>query len=123
MSAANPSSRSIGGATGPVLRGAEFVPFHRTPHDEWWTLLDGDIVELHVIHADGHYEVRMLYAVEKVDAGCLRAARLAAGGRIARCSRYPVPTAGDSGPEFPAAAEILREHPLHECAVRALTCY
>lgn len=111
------------GPAGLTLRAVEFVPFHRAQYDEWWTLLEGDAVELHVIHADGRYDVRALTSIEKVDAGSLRAARLARGGRFARCSRHPVPRPGDPGVEFPAASDILRQHPLHESAVRALTCY
>lgn len=112
-----------------LLPADDFSAFHRViPSDEVWHLYAGSPLELHLIHADGGYERRVLTTdlaagepMAVVEAGCWQAARVAPGGAwsLGGCTVAPGFDFADF--EMPAAAEILRDHPEHEAIVRELT--
>ena len=112
-----------------LLPAGDFSAFHRVvPSDEVWHLYAGDPLELHLIHADGRYERRLLTSdlaagepMAVVEAGCWQAARVAPGGgwSLGGCTVAPGFDFADF--DMPAAAEILRHHPEHEAIVRELT--
>jgi predicted cupin superfamily sugar epimerase len=105
----------------------EILAFHRHVWCvETWRLLDGGPVEMHLIHADGRHETRLLtldpreggrrsIAIE--EAGSLRAARLLAASRPASVLRIRAGVCRPGCLEFPGAREILRWHPLHRSIV------
>ena len=108
----------------------EAMAFHCVQgSDEAWTVVAGGPLELHLIHADGSYELRLLSidrnAVEAstttIEAGSLRAARLAPGGRRALFRRAAAPGHRTGVWDVPGAAEILRRHPLHRAIILDLT--
>ena len=112
------------------MRPGEVVEFHRvTGCEEIWTLDSGGPVELHLIHADGLYEIRGLsvdplragYPATTIGPGILRAARLASQAPGAALRRSITPGQELGRIEKPGAAEILREHPLHEAIIKDLT--
>ena len=128
MSAAAASLHGAGGSF--RLDPGEILEFHRVRGcDEVWILLAGGPLELHLIHADGQHETRTLTVdagaagrpATTITAGTLRAARLAPLGRTATLRRAVVPGQNTEGVEVPRAAEILREHPLHEAIIDELT--
>jgi predicted cupin superfamily sugar epimerase len=113
-----------------VLEAGDIVPFHHLRGcAETWTLAEGGPVELHLIHADGRHEVRILatehgaegHASASVEAGSLRAVRLAPSGRTARLCRAVRSGQRPSGVDVPQAGAILRRHPLHHAIVIAMT--
>lgn len=116
-------TRRDGGRNRLLLRPGEIVPFQRMEREETWRVLRGDPVEIHLIHADGSYEKRVLDAGGRlrIAAGSLRAARLVAQGRSAEILRRVARGPGSKEPEIPLASRILREHPLHETILRGLT--
>ena len=107
----------------------DFSAFHRVvPTDEIWHLYAGSDLELHLIHADGRYEKRLLTGdpaagepIAVVEAGCWQAARVAPGGEwtFGGCTVAPGFDFADF--EMPPAEEILRDQPQHEAIVRELT--
>jgi predicted cupin superfamily sugar epimerase len=110
------SGFSIRIATGQVLS------FHSVRGtDETWALVAGGPVEVHLIHADGRHELRLLSldahsagaSRTTIEAGSLRAARLVPGARDARLERAASPGHRPGAMEVPEVAEILRRHPLH----------
>ena len=108
----------------------DVVEFHRiTGCEETWTLVSGGPVELHLIYPDGRYEIRDLsldphragYPATTIAPGILRAARLASLARGAALQRSIGQGQEVQQIEKPRAAEILREHPLHEPIIMELT--
>lgn len=112
-----------------LLPAGDFSAFHRVvPSDEIWHLYAGDPLELHLIHADGRYERRLLTAdlsvgepETVVEAGCWQAARVAPGGAWALGGCTVAPGFDFADFEMPPAEELLRLHPEHEAIVRELT--
>lgn len=112
------------------LGASEAMAFHRVlGSDETWTVVAGGPLELHLIHADGSYELRVLSidrgpagaSTTTIEAGSLRAARLAPGARRALFRRAAARGHRTGEPEVPEAAEILRRHPLHRAIILDLT--
>ena len=104
-----------------LLPAGAFSAFHRIRSDEVWHFHDGDALELHLLHPDGHHEVRPVGpgAFQAVaPAGCWFGARVAAGGRYALvgCTVAPgfdfadfeLARRGDLLSQFPARADIIR---------------
>jgi cupin superfamily protein DUF985 len=112
-----------------LIAAGEMLAFHRIGGcGETWTLVAGGPVEVHLIHPDGRHEMRLLSidrdgsAVSAAIApGVLRAARLAPGGMPARLRRSGGSERSRACVEFPRAADILRQHPLHRGIVLDLT--
>jgi predicted cupin superfamily sugar epimerase len=112
------------------MRPGDVVEFHRvTGCQEIWMLHAGGPVELHLIHPDGRYEIRDLSLdlhragspATTIGPGILRAARLAAQAPGAMLQRSIAPGQQLRQIEKPGAAEVLREHPLHEAIIMELT--
>ena len=107
----------------------DVLAFHRVRgSDETWTLVAGGPLELHLIHPDGCHETRRLAPgsdrsarATTIDAGSLRAARLAPGAVPALVRRAVGSGKRAFRIEFPSSEEILRRHPLHRAIVLALT--
>lgn len=130
---ASPAPPAVTGSTGGVscrVGPCEAVAFHRVlGGDETWSVVAGGPLELHLIHADGRYELRVLSldpdavggSTTTVEAGSLRAARLARGGRRALLRRAAAPGHRSGVREVPDPAEILRRHPLHRAVIRDLS--
>jgi len=112
-----------------LLPGDDFSAFHRVvPSDEIWHLYAGDDLELHLIHADGRYEKRLLSAdpaegepMAVVEAGCWQAARVARGGAWSFGGCTVAPGFDFADFEMPTAEDLLRQHPQHEAIIRELT--
>ena len=92
------SRRSFDGRRGRsfLIAAGDVLAFHRVGGcDETWTLVAGGPVEVHLIHPDGRHEMRLLSfergavgaTATRIEAGVLRAARLAPGGMPARLRR------------------------------------
>lgn len=127
-----PADDPLGGSFG--VGAGDVVAFHRIHGcDETWTLVAGGSIELHLIHPDGRYENRLLAlgpapaggsagaaAATTIEAGSLRAARLAPGASRAALRRAVASGPWPPGIEIPRAAEILRRHPLHRAIVLEL---
>jgi predicted cupin superfamily sugar epimerase len=112
------------------MRPGDVVEFHRvTGCEEIWMLHAGGPVELHLIHPDGRYEIRDLsldlhragHPATTIGSGILRAARLVSPARSATLQRSIAPGQRLEQIDKPGAAEILREHPLHEAIIMDLT--
>jgi predicted cupin superfamily sugar epimerase len=112
-----------------VIEAGDVLAFHRIVEcEETWTLLEGGPLEVHLIHADGFHEIRLLArgpgersGSTTIEAGSLRAARLAPGAARAALGRSNARGQRPECIEVPAAAEILKRHPLHRVIVLALT--
>jgi hypothetical protein len=112
-----------------LLPAEDFSAFHRVvPSDEIWHLYAGEALELHLIHADGRYETRLLSAdpaagepMTVVEAGCWQAARVAPGGAWSFGGCTVAPGFDFADFEMPTAEDLLRLHPQHEAIVRELT--
>lgn len=112
-----------------LLPAEDFSAFHRVvPSDEIWHLYGGDDLELHLIHADGRYETKLLAAdpaagepTAVVEAGCWQAARVAPGGAWSFGGCTVAPGFDFADFEMPTADDLLRLHPQHERIIRELT--
>jgi predicted cupin superfamily sugar epimerase len=113
-----------------LIAAGDMLAFHRVGGcDETWTLVAGGPVEVHLIHPDGRHEMRLLsidrdasaVSATAIAPGVLRAARLAPGGMPARLRRSGGSERSPACVEFPRAADILRQHPLHRGIVLDLT--
>ena len=130
---ASPALSAVTGNAGGVsgrVGSCEAVAFHRVlGGDETWSVVAGGPLELHLIHADGRYELRVLSldtdaagaSTTTIEAGSLRAARLARGGRRALFRRAAAPGHRIGVWDAPDPAEILRRHPLHRAIILDLT--
>lgn len=128
--APSPAAADHAGGDTFSLGPGEAMAFHRVlGGDEAWTVVAGGPLELHLIHADGSYELRVLSSdrnvveasMTTIEAGSLRAARLAPRGRRALFRRAAAPGHHTGEREVPGAAEILRRHPLHRAIILDLT--
>ena len=128
--APSPAAADHAGGDTFSLGPSEAIAFHRVlGSDETWTVVAGGPLELHLIHADGSYELRVLSidrdpagaSTTTIEAGSLRAARLAPGGRRALFRRAAAPGHRTGERDVPGAAEILRRHPLHRAIILDLT--
>jgi predicted cupin superfamily sugar epimerase len=118
----------------------DFSAFHRvTCSDEIWHLYAGGPLELHVIHADGEYERRILSVdvlgdsstpnqtdqplapCSIIPAGSWQAARNAPRSRWVFCGCTVAPGFDFADFEMPPAETIIAEHPQHEAIIRELT--
>lgn len=112
-----------------LLPADAFSAFHRVvSSDEIWHLYAGGDLELHLIHADGRYEKRLLSAdpttgepMAIVEAGCWQAARVAPGGAWSFGGCTVAPGFDFADFEMPAAENLLRHHPQLEMIIRELT--
>lgn len=112
-----------------LVPAGEFSAFHRVTHsDELWHLYAGDALELHLIHDDGTYEVRLLTAnltegepMTVVPAGCWQAARVADGGvwSLSGCTVAPGFTYADF--ELATAGSLVEQFPQHGEAIERFT--
>jgi uncharacterized protein len=112
-----------------LLAEEQFSAFHRVRWtDEIWHLYAGSALELHLIHADGSYEQRLLTSnldegepATVVEAGCWQAARVAgrAGWALGGCTVAPGFQFDDF--EMPPAAELIARYRQHEGIIRELT--
>ena len=128
--APSPAAADHAGGDTFSLGASEVMAFHRVlGSDETWTVVAGGPLELHLIHADGSYELRILsidrdpagMSTTTIEAGSLRAARLVPGGRRALFRRAAAPGHRIGEREVPEATEILRRHPLHRAIILDLT--
>ncbi len=136
LSVRHPSVPDAGDATRPagtaiyyLLPADEVSSLHRvTRSDELWHLYAGDPLELHLIHADGSYEVRRLASdlkvgepVAVVEAGCWQAARVADGGAWSLCGCTVAPGFTYADFELADAGALIQAFPQHEAVIRRFT--
>jgi predicted cupin superfamily sugar epimerase len=111
-----------------LLPAGDFSAFHRLRSDETWHFYAGDDLELHLIHADGRYESRVITGelgsgapVTTVEAGCWQAARVVPGGKWALCGCTVAPGFSFEDFEMVGARSLIRDYPEHEAVIRELT--
>ena len=128
LPASQHAARSAGTSIYFLFSSPDFSAFHRVATDETWHVYDGDPLELHLIHSDGRYELRLLTAdltrgepQTTVPAGCWQAARIAAGGAWALGGCTVAPGFDFADFEMPPAVVIVSEHPQHSALIYELT--
>lgn len=125
----HPATRAAGTLIYFLLAAPEFSAFHRVRWtDEIWHFYAGTPLELHLIHADGRYEMRVLSnelthgePSSVVGAGTWQAARVAGGSGFSFCGCSVAPGFEFADFEMPPARELIEAHPEHRAVIRTLT--
>lgn len=136
LSVRHPSVQEGAEATRPASTGiyfllpaSEFSAFHRvTRSDELWHLYAGNPLELHLIHDDGAYEIRLLTGdmmqgepMTVVPAGCWQAAQVAGSGAWSLCGCTVAPGFTYADFELATVASLIQRFPQHEAVIRRFT--
>jgi uncharacterized protein len=123
------AARPAGTAIYYLLAAGEFSALHRvTRSDELWHLYAGAALELHLLHDDGTYEVRLLTSdlaegqpMAVVEAGCWQAARVRDGGAWSLCGCTVAPGFTYADFELADAGALVERFPQHEPVIGRFT--